>query len=60
MKNVSNIKKVHLFSRCSVEIFPVVKNKSLELFIYWVLLSLSGIRRVTDGWTGGRASCTYL
>jgi hypothetical protein len=33
-KNVSNIKVVHLFSKCSVEMFPVVKNKSLELFIH--------------------------
>jgi hypothetical protein len=31
---VFNIKVVHLFSKCSVEIFSAVKNKSLELFIH--------------------------
>jgi hypothetical protein len=57
--NVSNIKEVHLFSKSSTENFPVVENKSLELFIHGDVLSLSDIRRSTDGRTGGRASCTY-
>jgi hypothetical protein len=51
---------VHLFSKSGTENVPVVENKSLELFIHGdVLLSLSDIRRATDGRTGGHGSCTY-
>jgi hypothetical protein len=51
---------VHLFSKSGTENFPIMENKSLELFIHGdVLLSLSDIRRATDRRTGGDASCTY-